>query len=148
MSKKYLKVLSNFKYFYNQEEDLKIRMFKQRSRYKLYIYKICVVNKENKLIECVGYFNANKSLLYEKDFDDSSFVFSKKIIVKLGGINRLRAIFWLSRGAKPTLPVFHLFCVIGLMKLSPQFPSNDLKEFIKLNSNYFSFFNSSSFQKE
>jgi ribosomal protein S16 len=144
MSKKYLKVAPNLKHLYNQEEDLKIRMFKQRSRYKLYIYKICVVNKENKPIEYIGYFNSNKSLLYEKDFDDSSFVSSKKIITKLGGINRSRAIFWLSKGARPTLPVFHLFYVMGLMKFSHEIiSSNHLKGSINLDNNFFNLFSNS-----
>ncbi len=81
-------------------------------RYQKVFYKIVVVNRNNSILEVVGFINPFSVPLRLSYRDITKpFLFSKII-----GVNRIRVMFWLSKGVLATPTVFVILNQMGLTK--------------------------------
>src|SRR6185312_6646081 len=81
-------------------------------RYQKVFYKIAVTNRNNRIIEFVGFINPHAVPLRLSYRDLENFSFEVKQI----GIDRSRVMFWLSKKVLTILFVFFFLFEIGLMK--------------------------------
>lgn len=102
---KFQKKLFFAHYFY------KLRIIPCR-RFQKVFYKIVVVNSKNSILEVVGFINPFAVPLRLSYRDISKPLLFSKII----GVNRIRVMFWLSKGVLATPTVFVILNQMGLTK--------------------------------
>jgi ribosomal protein S16 len=85
-------------------------------RHKRPVYKIVVVNFNNRIISQIGYYipHLNSELIGKKKRDYVSFYIRKKIIF----LDRNACISWLRKSVKLSPFIFYVFLSLGLIKIN------------------------------
>ena len=106
----------------NLVKRIKISFFNYRirlhrsGRYKKPIYKIVVVNFNNRIVSQIGYYapHLNSELVGKKKKYYASFYIRKKIIF----LDRNACISWLRKSVKLSPFIFYVFLTLGLIKIN------------------------------